>query len=62
MEKEKPNKNILKKLSEIRTRRNRPFFDDKTQLDLNCLTISALVAPNEILPENKYLKLAEELF
>ena len=62
VEKEKPNKNILKKLSEIRTRRNRPFFDDKTQLDLNCLTISALVAANEILPENKYLKLAEELF
>ena len=62
VEKEKPNKSIIKKLSEIRTRRNRPFFDDKTQLDLNCLTISALVAANEILPENKYLKLAEELF
>ena len=62
VEKEKPNKNILKKLSEIRARRNKPFFDDKTQLDLNCLTISALVAANEILPEKKYLNLAEELF
>ena len=62
VEKEKPNKNILKKLSEIRARRNKPFFDDKTQLDLNCLMISALVAANEILPEKKYLKLAEELF
>ena len=51
VEKEKPNKNILKKLSEIRARRNKPFFDDKTQLDLNCLMISALVAANEILPE-----------
>ncbi len=62
VEKEKPNKNILNKLSEIRARRNKPFFDDKTQLDLNCLMISALVAANEILPEKKYLKLAEELF
>ena len=30
VEKEKPNKYILKKLSEIRARRNKPFFDDKT--------------------------------
>ncbi len=62
VEKEKPNKSILKKLSEIRMRRKKPFFDDKTQLDLNCLMISALVAANEILPEKEYLKLAEELF
>ena len=62
IEKEKPNKTILKKLSEIRKRRNKPFFDDKTQLDLNSLMISALVAANEILPEKKYLKSAEELF
>ena len=62
VEKEKPNKNILKKLSEIRARKNKPFFDDKTQLDLNCLMISALVAANEILPKKKYLKLAEDLF
>ena len=62
IEKEKPNNTILKKLSEIRMRRNKPFFDDKTQLDLNSLMISALVAANEILPEKKYLKSAEELF
>ncbi len=62
VEKEKPNKIILKKLSEIRMRRNKPFFDDKTQLDLNSLMVSALVAANAILPEKKYLKLAEELF
>ncbi len=62
VEKAKPNKSILKKLSEIRMRRKKPFFDDKTQLDLNCLMISALVAANEILPEKEYLKLAEELF
>ena len=62
VEKEKSNKSILKKLSEIRMRRKKPFFDDKTQLDLNCLMISALVAANEILPKKEYLKLAEELF
>ena len=62
VEKEKPNKLILQKLLEIRSKRNKPFFDDKTQLDLNCLMISALISASEILPENSYLKLAEQLF
>ena len=62
VEKEKPPKEILKILYEIRLKRKKPFFDDKTQLDLNCLMISALIAANEILPNNGYLKLAEEFF
>ena len=62
VEKEKPTKEILKKLLLIRSKRKKPFFDDKTQLDLNCLAISALIAANEILPKNKYLELAEEFF
>ena len=60
VEKEKPPKDILNKLLEIRSERNKPFFDDKTQLDLNCLMISALVSANEVLPSRGYLKLAEE--
>ena len=43
-------------------KRKKPFFDDKTQLDLNCLWISSLVAANEILPNKGYLKLAEEFY
>ncbi len=62
VEKEKPNQEILKKLLQIRLKRKKPFFDDKTQLDLNCLMISALVAANEILPQKNYLKYAEEFF
>ena len=62
VEKDRPTKEILKKLLLIRSKRKKPFFDDKTQLDLNCLTISALIATNEILPKNRYLKLAEEFF
>ena len=62
IEKEKPTEEILKKLLEIRSKRTKPFFDDKTQLDLNCLWISSLVAASEILPERDYLKLAEEYF
>ena len=50
IEKEKPNDQIIKKLLEIRSE-NKPFFDDKTQLDLNCIWISSLVAASEILPE-----------
>ncbi len=62
VEKQKPEKGILKELLQIRSKRNKPFFDDKTQLDLNCLMISALIAANEILPKKGYLKLAEEFF
>ena len=62
VEKEMPTKEILKKLFQIRLKRKKPFFDDKTQLDLNCLMISALLAADDILPNNGYLKLAEEFF
>jgi len=62
IEKVKPTEEILKKLLQIRSKRNKPFFDDKTQLDLNCLMISAFIATNEILPNKGYLKLAEEFF
>ena len=62
VEKKKPTKEIINKLLNIRLKRKKPFFDDKTQLDLNCLWISALVAADDILPKNGYLKLAEEFF
>ena len=62
VEKEKPINEILKKLLHIRLKRNKPFFDDKTQLDLNCLMISALISAHEILPNKGYLKLAEDFF
>ena len=62
VEKEYPTEIILDKLLQIRSKRNKPFFDDKTQLDLNCLMISALIAANEILPDKGYLKFAEEFF
>ncbi len=62
VEKEKANDEILKKLFQIRLKRKKPFFDDKTQLDLNCLMISALIEANEILPEKGYLNLAEDFF
>ena len=62
VEKNKPPKAIIEKLLEIRKKRKKPFFDDKSQLDLNCLWISSLIAAHEILPGNKYLDLAESFF
>jgi len=62
VEKEKPPHHVLKKLLLIRLERKKPFFDDKTQLDLNCMMISALISAHEILPKGGYLHLAEELF
>ncbi len=62
IEKERPTKEILDELLKIRSKRKKPFFDDKTQLDLNSLWISSLVAANDIIPNRGYLKLAEEFF
>ena len=62
IEKKEPNEDIVKRLLKIRSKRKKPFFDDKTQLDLNCLWISALVTASEVLPEKNYLNLAEEFF
>ena len=60
VEKGKPNNEILSQLKHIRSKRNKPFFDNKTQLDLNCLWISSLVAANEVMPQKGYIKNAEE--
>jgi uncharacterized protein len=62
VEKKKPTKEVLDKLLGIRLKKNKPFFDDKTQLDLNCLWISGLISAHEILPQKNYLKLAENFF
>jgi uncharacterized protein YyaL (SSP411 family) len=62
VEKKKAPKKILDKLLETRLKKKKPFFDDKTQLDLNCLWISSLIAAHEILPDKGYLKLAETFF
>ena len=55
-------KEILEELLTIRSKKKKPFFDSKTQLDLNCLWISALISAHDILPQNNYLKLAEEFY
>ena len=62
VEKKKPPKEIIDKLLDIRNKKTKPFFDNKTQLDLNCLWISALISADEILPKKNYIKLAEEFF
>ena len=62
VEKKKPPKEVVEKLLEIRSKKKKPFFDDKTQLDLNCLWLSGLISAHEILPNKDYLKLAETFF
>ena len=62
IEKKIPPKEIIDKLLIIRRKKKKPFFDDKTQLDLNCLWISALISAHDILPKNNYLKLAEDFY
>jgi uncharacterized protein len=62
IEKKKASKKIVEELLKIRLKKNKPFFDDKTQLDLNCLWISGLISAHDILPKKGYLKLAESFF
>ena len=54
-----PPVSIINKLLNLRKNKNKPFFDNKTQLDLNCLWISALVSAEKVLPNKDYLKIAE---
>ena len=54
--------NIVEQLKSIRKPKKETFFDNKTQLDLNCILISAFVKAHEILPKNEYLKSAKEIY
>ena len=55
-------KKIRDELLKIRLKKNKPFFDSKTQLDLNSMWVSSLIAAHKALPNEGYLKLAEEYF
>ena len=53
---------IVEKLNEIRKLKTKPFFDSKTQLDLNSLWISSLIAAHLVLPDQDFLKKAEKFY
>ena len=55
-----PPDSIISKLKALRKKKNKPFFDNKIQLDLNCLWISALVLAHHVIPKKNYLQEAEK--
>jgi len=57
-----PPNNIVFELKKLREKKIKPFFDNKVQLDLNCLWISALISAEQILPNNNFLKIAETYY
>ena len=57
-----PTEEIIKELIKIRAKRQKPFFDKKNQLDLNCLWVSSLILLNSIMPNQGYLKDAEYFY
>ncbi len=57
-----PEKKIIDQLLEIRKKRIKPFFDNKTQLDLNSLWVTTLINLSNVIPNEKYLNLAEKFF
>ena len=54
-----PTDEIIRELKKIRFTKKKPFFDNKTQLDLNCLWVSSLINAHKAVPDQKYLDLAE---
>ncbi len=54
-----PPDHVIEELLKIRKKRKKPFFDSKTQLDLNSIWISSLISAHKVLPKEGYLKLAE---
>ena len=57
-----PPDSIIIRLKNLRKKKNKPFFDKKIQLDLNCLWVSALVSVDKILPNKNYLQIAENFY
>ena len=57
-----PNEEIRLKLINLRRKKIKPFFDDKSQLDLNCLWVSSLISSYQTLKVKRYLDLAETFF
>tara|TARA_B100000780_G_scaffold239207_1_gene180885 strand:- start:608 stop:2332 length:1725 start_codon:yes stop_codon:yes gene_type:complete len=57
-----PPESIVLELKSLREKKNKPFFDSKIQLDLNCLWVSALISAEKILPNNNFFKTAESYY
>ncbi len=57
-----PNEEIRLKLTHLRRKKIKPFFDDKSQLDLNCIWVSSLISSYQTLKDKRYLDLAETFF
>ena len=57
-----PSEEIIEQLLKIRMKRKKPFFDKKNQLELNCLWVSSLISLNSIIPNEGYLKIAENFY
>ena len=57
-----PTKQIIGALKDLRKKKNKPFFDKKVQLDLNCLWISALISAEQVIPNQDYLQKAENFY
>ena len=53
---------IRNELMKIRKKRAKPFFDNKTQLDLNCFWVSALLNSYSILKDKNILIASEKFF
>ena len=53
---------IISQLVKIRSKRKKPFFDKKNQLDLNCLWVSSLISLSALFPDKNYLKIAENFY
>jgi len=57
-----PPESLVLELKKLRRKKIKPFFDNKVQLDLNCIWVSALVCSEKVLPNNNFLVIAEAYY
>tara|TARA_B110000027_G_C16103325_1_gene294108 strand:- start:539 stop:2092 length:1554 start_codon:yes stop_codon:yes gene_type:complete len=57
-----PPQAVILELKKLRNKKTKPFFDNKIQLDLNCLWVSALVSAEQVLPKNNFLQIGESYY
>ena len=57
-----PSPEVINELKKIRQKRKKPYFDSKTQVDLNALWVISLLKAHKVLPNLGYLKMAENFY
>ena len=57
-----PSPEVINELKKDKAKKKKPYFDSKTQVDLNALWVISLLKAHKVLPNLGYLKMAENFY